>query len=143
MCWTTSTCLDLWSMDILCIQKPCLAMGQYLLYLRGRILSQRQDEGHFDRKPTASWSPHSPPHVEPLWRDPQPKEGYLARELRKSHVAMEKRRKRQVLDGTGSCSLSSVCRRLSRVSQKTYYTPEWCPIQTAALIKGWYSALVG
>ena len=30
---------------------------------------------------------------------------------------MEKRRKRQVLDGTGSCSLNSACRRLSYIGR--------------------------
>ena len=38
---------------------------------------------------------------------------HFAQAGRKSPAAMEKRRKRQVLDGTGSRSLNSVCRRLS------------------------------
>ena len=29
---------------------------------------------------------------------------------------------------------------LSSMTQETYYTPEWCPVQTATLITGWYAA---
>ena len=42
---------------------------------------------------------------------------HLAQAVRKSPEAMEKRRKPQVLDGTGSRSLNSACRRLSCIGR--------------------------
>ena len=96
--------------------------------LSGRFLSQRLGEGHSDRKPTASWSPQPSQPAEPLWRDPQHKEWNwcaradvhykrLVQAGRKGPAAMEKRRKRQVLDGTGSRSLNFACRRLSCIGR--------------------------
>ena len=64
---------------------------------------------------------------------------HLAQAGRKSPVAMEKRRKRQVLDGTGSCSLNSACRRLSckgrlpvDLRQKQHSAALWATKQPSA-----------